>query len=93
MCELMCTEAGICLFLSYNTRVTKGDFMTIAFIILWVLDLFSELIILTYQTGRLTRQYLVPALVFTYVCGERAWTAVTPTFDWYVHHTPLPLEC
>ena len=67
--------------------------MTFAFIILWVLDMFSELITLTFQAGQLTRKYVVPALVFTYVCGERAWTAVTPTLDWYVHHNPLALEC
>ena len=35
--------------------------------ILTLLDVVAELIQLTYEVGSLTRQYVVPAVVFTYV--------------------------
>ena len=34
--------------------------------ILWVLDIISEMITLTYQIGRVTREYGIPALVYIY---------------------------
>lgn len=34
--------------------------------ILWVLDIISEMITLTYQVGRVTRKYGVPVVVYTY---------------------------
>ncbi len=66
--------------------------MTIAYFILALLDWVSEFITLTYQAGAVTRRYILPAVVYLYVAGEYAWRYVTPTLDYYVHHTPFDLE-
>ena len=61
-------------------------------ILLFILDILGELIFLTYQVGQVTRKYLVPALVFTYVCGEKVWNYITPVEKWWMTHSPLVLE-
>ena len=60
--------------------------------ILWFLDFLSEFIQLTYELGVNTRKVVIPALVFTYVCGEYVWNYVTPVVSYYVNHTPYELE-
>ena len=60
--------------------------------ILFILDLFAEFIFLTYETGQVARKVIVPALVFTYVAGERAWTLVNPIVKFYFNHPPYTLE-
>ena len=54
--------------------------MTIAFIILWVLDMFSELITLTYQAGAVTRRYGVPAVVALAVITHMAWEEIAKMY-------------
>ena len=39
--------------------------------LLHILNIFAELIHLVFQLGILTRQYIVPALVFAYVAAEQ----------------------
>ena len=64
--------------------------MNIAFIILSILNIFAELTELTYELGVVTRRYVVPALVATYVVGEMVWDKMTTT-EWKVkvYNTPL----
>jgi hypothetical protein len=64
--------------------------MNIAFIILSILNIFAELTELTYELGVITRRYLIPALVATYVVGEMVWDKCT-TQEWKVtvYNTPL----
>ena len=38
--------------------------------LLFILDIFAELIHLVFQLGLLTRKYVVPALVLAYVAAE-----------------------
>ena len=38
--------------------------------LLYILDILSELIQLVFQLGLLTRQYLIPAVVYVYVAAE-----------------------
>ena len=64
--------------------------MTIAFIILIILNIFAELTELTYDVGATTRQYLIPALVTTYVAGEVAWDYLTSQ-EWTVTVYNQPL--
>ena len=61
-------------------------------ILLFILDILSEFIFLTYQTGQVVRKYFVPALVFTYVCGESVWNYITPVEKWWMTHSPMVLE-
>ena len=51
--------------------------MNIAFILLSILNIIAELTELTYDLGRVTRKYLVPALVSLYVIGELTWDTLT----------------
>ena len=62
---------------------------TINFILSFI-NIFAELIELTYDLGVVTRRYLVPALVSVYVVGEMAWDKMT-TQEWTVkfYNTPL----
>ncbi len=58
------------------------------------LDILAELIFLTYQLGLLTRQYLVPAVVYVYVAAEFTYNKVidyvtTQQFTLKVYNTPL----
>jgi hypothetical protein len=61
-------------------------------ILLFILDILSEFIFLTYQTGQVVRKYFVPAMVFVYVVGERTWDYITPTEDWWMTHSPMVYE-
>ena len=63
--------------------------MTFAFIILWVLDMFSELITLTFQAGQVTRKYAVPAVVALAVVTHMAWEEIAKFYD---EHPPFALE-
>ncbi len=60
--------------------------------ILFILDLLAEFIFLSYQAGQVARKVIVPALVFTYVAGERAWAVVNPIEKFYNEHPPFTLE-
>ena len=51
--------------------------MNIAFILLSILNIIAELTELTYDLGRVTRKYLVPALISLYVIGEMTWDSLT----------------
>ena len=51
--------------------------MTVAYFILSILNVFAELTELTYDLGRVTRQHVLPAIVYTYVVTERY---VAPAF-------------
>ena len=64
--------------------------MNIAFIILSILNIFAELTELTYELGVVTRRYVVPALVATYVVGEMVWDKMTTT-EWTVSFRRTPL--
>ena len=58
--------------------------MNKAFTILSVLDIFSELIHLVYQVGILTRQYLVPVVVYVYVVLEQGYNQLNQQLDEYM---------
>ena len=63
--------------------------MTFAFILLWVLDMVSELITLTYQAGQVTRKYGVPAVVALAVVTHMVWEEIAKFYD---NHPPFTLE-
>ncbi len=59
--------------------------MTIAFIILALLNTLSDSIETTYALGEFTRTTILPALIYTYVVGEyvvtKAHQGLVKTFD------------
>ena len=64
--------------------------MTFAFIILGFMDIFAELIELTYTLGSATRKYLVPVFITLYVIGEMIFDKVTSQeFTLKVRATPF----
>lgn len=64
--------------------------MTFAFIILGFMDIFAELIELTYALGSATRKYLVPVIITLYVMGEMIFDKVTSQeFTLKVRATPF----
>ena len=64
--------------------------MTFAFIILGFMDIFAELIELTYTLGAATRKYLVPVFITLYVIGEMIFDKVTSQeFTLKVRATPF----
>ena len=52
--------------------------------ILFILDIFAELIHMTYQAGALARQIIIPTVVILYICGEYMWTQLS---EFYYSHT------
>lgn len=64
--------------------------MTFAYFILGILNIFAELIELTYDLGVFTRQHILPVIISAYVVCEMAWDEVTSQ-EWTitVYNTPL----
>ena len=64
--------------------------MTFAFIILGFIDIFAELIELTYELGSATRKYMVPVFITLYVLGDMAFDKITSQeFSLKVRATPF----
>ena len=51
--------------------------MTIAYFILGFINIFAEMVELTYDLGVFTRQHILPVIVMTYVFIEMGWDKVT----------------
>ena len=64
--------------------------MNFAFLILGFMDIFAELIELTYELGSVTRKYIVPVIITLYVLGDMAFEKITSQeFTLKVIPTPM----